>query len=150
MIPGNGWFVPENSAWAEKRFAPDRAAQKTGKIIPRAVLIKKLPGRLSVKNAACHPQFSAPEKNLRRLKYFSCVSSCPRTNVIPLRTIGFCFMPTFEKNVQRAAALPDSARPGKIAARQVISELEKHILVDGFKIVIDLEKSRGSWLVDAA
>jgi L-lysine 6-transaminase len=59
-------------------------------------------------------------------------------------------MPTFGKNVHRAAALSDSAGLGKIAAQNVISELEKHILVDGFKIVIDLEKSRGSWLVDAA
>src|SRR5687767_10682854 len=34
--------------------------------------------------------------------------------------------------------------------RGVVSELQKHILVDGFRIVIDLEKSRGSRLVDAA
>ena len=59
-------------------------------------------------------------------------------------------MPTFEKNVQPAAALSHSAGSGKITPRNVISELEKHILVDGFKIVIDLEKSHGSWLVDAA
>jgi L-lysine 6-transaminase len=32
----------------------------------------------------------------------------------------------------------------------VVSDLEKHILVDGFRIVIDLERSRGSRLVDAA
>ena len=37
-----------------------------------------------------------------------------------------------------------------ITAARVISELEKHILVDGFKLVVDLEKSRGSRLVDAA
>src|SRR3954469_11978869 len=36
-----------------------------------------------------------------------------------------------------------------ITPREVITELEKHILVDGFKLVIDLEKSRGSILVDA-
>lgn len=59
-------------------------------------------------------------------------------------------MPTFEQNERRAAASPNSARVGKIAAGNVISELEKHILVDGFKIVIDLEESRGSRLVDAA
>ncbi len=42
------------------------------------------------------------------------------------------------------------SRPGQgIAPRDVINELEKHILVDGFKLVIDLEKSRGSRLVDA-
>jgi L-lysine 6-transaminase len=64
-------------------------------------------------------------------------------------------MPTFEKNVDRAAAWPDAAAPTqcatrKVASRSVISHLEKHILVDGFKIVIDLKKSQGSWLVDAA
>src|ERR1041385_5827758 len=32
----------------------------------------------------------------------------------------------------------------------VIEELEKHILVDGFKLIFDLEKSRGSRFVDAA
>lgn len=32
----------------------------------------------------------------------------------------------------------------------VVADLEKHILVDGFRIVIDLEKSRGSRLIDAA
>jgi L-lysine 6-transaminase len=43
------------------------------------------------------------------------------------------------------------ARDGKeLAATQVVGELEKHILVDGFKLVVDLEKSRGSRLVDAA
>src|SRR6476661_3302966 len=33
---------------------------------------------------------------------------------------------------------------------EVIAELEKHILVDGFKLVFDLEKSHGSCFVDAA
>jgi len=32
----------------------------------------------------------------------------------------------------------------------VVAELEKHVLVDGFRMVIDLEKSRGTNLVDAA
>src|SRR6476646_8759391 len=32
----------------------------------------------------------------------------------------------------------------------VISELEKHILVDGFKLVFDLERSHGAYFVDAA
>jgi len=31
----------------------------------------------------------------------------------------------------------------------VVSELEKHILIDGFRIVIDLQKSHGPYLVDA-
>jgi L-lysine 6-transaminase len=37
-----------------------------------------------------------------------------------------------------------------IAPDQVIGHLEKHILVDGFKLVFDLEKSRGSIFVDAS
>lgn len=47
-------------------------------------------------------------------------------------------------------ALPDSFRKNVIAPSEVIAELEKHILVDGFKIVIDLERSHGSRLVNAA
>src|SRR5579862_2441415 len=42
-----------------------------------------------------------------------------------------------------------SAHPA-LAADEVIAELEKHILVDGFKLVFDLEKSHGSYFVDAA
>src|SRR3989449_10012892 len=37
-----------------------------------------------------------------------------------------------------------------VPPQQVIGELEKHILVDGFKLVFDPEKSRGSRFVDAA
>src|SRR5436305_14914412 len=37
-----------------------------------------------------------------------------------------------------------------INAPQVLDSLEQHILLDGFRIVIDLEKSRGSYLYDAA
>jgi L-lysine 6-transaminase len=37
-----------------------------------------------------------------------------------------------------------------VAASHVLDELGRHILLDGFKIVLDLEKSRGSYLYDAA
>src|SRR5215468_2752187 len=37
----------------------------------------------------------------------------------------------------------------QIPPRDVVSELKKHVLIDGFQIVVDLQKSRGSWLVDA-
>jgi L-lysine 6-transaminase len=40
--------------------------------------------------------------------------------------------------------IDDTVAPGR-----VVPELGKHILVDGFKLVIDLEASRGSRLVDA-
>src|SRR5262245_61167954 len=51
-----------------------------------------------------------------------------------------------------------SARPKSAAAQpalsvtpdSVIAELERHILVDGFKMVFDPVKSRGSRFVDAA
>ncbi|HEY3913620.1 MAG TPA: L-lysine 6-transaminase [Verrucomicrobiae bacterium] len=42
------------------------------------------------------------------------------------------------------------AAAGSVRPDHVVSELEKHLLIDGFKLVIDLEKSRGSQLVDAA
>jgi L-lysine 6-transaminase len=60
-------------------------------------------------------------------------------------------MPTFEKNLDSLAiALPDFLSKQVMAPAAVITELEKHILVDGFKIVIDLGRSHGSRLVDAA
>ena len=37
-----------------------------------------------------------------------------------------------------------------IKPEAVVTALEKHVLVDGFRVVIDLEKSRGSRVVDAA
>jgi len=59
-------------------------------------------------------------------------------------------MQTLEKTQPtRASATAKSVSVKSIAPKNVVSELEKHILVDGFKIVIDLEKSRGSNLVDA-
>src|SRR5438445_13617786 len=55
--------------------------------------------------------------------------------------------------------MPATAQPRKVSAKNlhravaagdVIRELEKHILVDGFKLIFDLEKSHGSCFVDAA
>lgn len=43
-----------------------------------------------------------------------------------------------------------TAQVDSIPPRHVVTELEKHILVDGFKIVFDVARSRGSRLVDAA
>lgn len=37
-----------------------------------------------------------------------------------------------------------------IKPRDVLTDLSRHVLVDGFKLVLDLEKSRGSRMVDAA
>lgn len=41
-------------------------------------------------------------------------------------------------------------RPAQVTASEVVTELKNHIIVDGFRIVIDLEKSHGRTLVDAA
>jgi L-lysine 6-transaminase len=41
-----------------------------------------------------------------------------------------------------------SVASGK-AAKSVVADLQQHVLVDGFRMVIDLKKSRGSKLVDA-
>jgi L-lysine 6-transaminase len=46
------------------------------------------------------------------------------------------------KNMETATA--------KLTPQEVVPHLEQHLLVDGFKIVIDLERSQGSHLVDAA
>jgi L-lysine 6-transaminase len=46
--------------------------------------------------------------------------------------------------------LSKSKNKKSIDAARVLNVLEEHILLDGFKIVIDLEKSRGSYLFDAA
>src|SRR4051794_1686861 len=39
--------------------------------------------------------------------------------------------------------------PGQISAADVHPTLRRHLLVDGFDLVLDTRRSRGSWLVDA-
>jgi L-lysine 6-transaminase len=39
--------------------------------------------------------------------------------------------------------------PSTATAADVHTRLARHLLVDGFELVLDLERSRGSWLVDA-
>src|SRR5882672_9625064 len=55
-------------------------------------------------------------------------------------------MPAATQTRKKAPQKPLLAVP----AKEVIAELERHILVDGFKLVFDVEKSRGSCFVDAA
>jgi len=52
----------------------------------------------------------------------------------------------------KPAATPAGAQPpaGAVAPQWVITELERHILVDGFKLVFDLARSQGSRFIDAA
>ncbi len=60
-------------------------------------------------------------------------------------------MPAIER-ARKRIKVKSAAREsrGTVVPEAVITELEKHILVDGFKLVFDLEKSRGSRFVDAA
>ncbi|MEY2479311.1 MAG: L-lysine 6-transaminase [Verrucomicrobiota bacterium] len=43
-----------------------------------------------------------------------------------------------------------SSQKQKVKVTNVLETIEQHVLLDGFKVVIDLEKSRGSYLYDAA
>jgi L-lysine 6-transaminase len=47
-------------------------------------------------------------------------------------------------------AQPISPAKTGVAPREVLSTLEQHILVDGFKLIFDAEKSHGSHFVDSA
>src|SRR5438105_13071326 len=60
-------------------------------------------------------------------------------------------MPAIEQT-RKADGLKRAVKPSSavVPPKEVIAELERHILVDGFKLVFDLEKSRGSKFVDAA
>src|SRR5215472_17276177 len=58
-------------------------------------------------------------------------------------------MPLTAKAPRPARAKKPSTLPN-VEPQNVIAELQKHILVDGFKLVFDLAKSRGSRFVDAA
>lgn len=47
-------------------------------------------------------------------------------------------------------SIRESAADDSVSARQVTAELQKHVLLDGFRLVFDPEKSHGSIFVDAA
>src|SRR5438046_8344031 len=44
---------------------------------------------------------------------------------------------------------PKSEKPKTIAPSKVLETIEQHVLLDGFKVVIDLDKSRGAYLHNA-
>ena len=52
------------------------------------------------------------------------------------------------KAVRRKTALREPF--AGVPPQEVVAELEKHVVVDGFKLIFDPEKSRGSLFVDAA
>jgi L-lysine 6-transaminase len=60
-------------------------------------------------------------------------------------------MPTLDRPRPSAASARPPALLGEaIAPREVVATLEQHILVDGFKLIFDSERSHGSYFVDAA
>src|SRR5436309_4422127 len=59
-------------------------------------------------------------------------------------------MHAIDRPREKASTKGGAKAPGAVLAREVIAELERHILVDGFKLVFDVQKSRGSRFVDAA
>ena len=52
--------------------------------------------------------------------------------------------------VRETSTLPPATDASTVAPNQVHETLKRHLLVDGFPIVFDLEQSQGSWIVDAA
>src|SRR5580765_2270115 len=60
-------------------------------------------------------------------------------------------MPAIARARKSATSKSVARKPSaSISPQEVIGELERHILVDGFKLVFDPEKSRGSRFADAA
>src|SRR5215510_8409615 len=51
---------------------------------------------------------------------------------------------------KRGGRVHADAKSTPTSAVQALDQIAKHVLLDGFRIVIDLEKSRGSYLYDAA
>src|SRR5207244_6692359 len=49
----------------------------------------------------------------------------------------------------RATKSEKSRSRGTISPSTVLDTIERHVLLDGFKVVVDLEKSRGSYLHNA-
>lgn len=60
-------------------------------------------------------------------------------------------MPTLDRPRPSAASARQPVPPAaSISPREVIATLEQHILVDGFKLIFDSERSHGSYFVDAS
>src|SRR3974390_106904 len=58
-------------------------------------------------------------------------------------------MPALERK-RASASTKAKAKLASIAPRDVVATLQRHVLVDGFKLVFDPERSRGTRFVDAA
>src|SRR6202011_5077066 len=58
--------------------------------------------------------------------------------------------PVLTETASSRSRTAKSEKQKGVKASNVLQALEQHILLDGFKIVVDLEKSRGSYIYDAA
>src|SRR6266446_9394371 len=58
--------------------------------------------------------------------------------------------PMLTEAARTSRRLSKSKNQKSVAPSRVLDALGEHILLDGFKIVLDQEKSRGSYLVNAA
>src|SRR5436190_4322906 len=57
--------------------------------------------------------------------------------------------PVLTETASSRSRIPKSEKQKAIASSKVLEIIEQHVLLDGFKIVVDLEKSRGSYLQNA-
>jgi L-lysine 6-transaminase len=58
-------------------------------------------------------------------------------------------MPSITTDHTREGAAPTDANATRVAASDVHDVLARHLLTDGFKLVLDPRASQGSWVVDA-
>ena len=56
---------------------------------------------------------------------------------------------TSKKSVETQHALTPSSKRGRVSPTEVHSTLSKHMLIDGFDLVVDLERSQGSYIYDS-
>ena len=57
---------------------------------------------------------------------------------------------TITETTHQSARSESAPKPGVVPPSMVLSTLEQHILVDGFKLIFDVDKSSGSYFVDAS
>ncbi len=57
---------------------------------------------------------------------------------------------TITDTIHQSGRSESSIRSGLVPPAKVLSTLEQHILVDGFKLIFDVDKSSGSYFVDAS
>src|SRR5713101_7613288 len=58
--------------------------------------------------------------------------------------------PVLAEAISSRSRTTKSEKQKRVKASDVLHAIEQHVLLDGFKIVIDLEKSRGSYIYNAA